>query len=128
MGGPSSGRWGDYKKRGIVEHSLVLSIEALLKAGLDPAGECSGSVSLDVPSGGGVKATLEYRLNPGSEPLLFYSLEPNGLTGHIRLQKTTPHLGGVRWFSCPSPSSRWCDQRVGKLYLPPGAVYLGCRD
>ena len=55
MGGPGSSRWGNYKKRGIVEHSLVLGIDALVDAGLDPTCECSGSISLEVPNGGGTK-------------------------------------------------------------------------
>jgi len=43
---------------------------------------------------------------------------------------TTPcHFGGVRWwFLCPlSRDGIYCGRRVGKLYLPPGGVYYGCR-
>ena len=65
MGGPGSGRWGDYKKRSIVEYSVALSIDALVRADLNPTCESSGSISLEVPNGGGVKASLEYRLDLG---------------------------------------------------------------
>lgn len=39
------------------------------------------------------------------------------------------HFGGVRWwFTCPlTLSGVRCYRRVGKLCLPPGAVYFGCR-
>ena len=47
----------------------------------------------------------------------------------ITLQTTRLHTGGLRWwFTCPrSPQGRACERRVGKLYLPPGARYFGCR-
>jgi len=48
---------------------------------------------------------------------------PVGLT-------TTPlPWGGVRWwFVCPLVvSGQACGRRVGKLYLPPGGRYFGCR-
>ncbi len=44
--------------------------------------------------------------------------------------ETTPcYFGGIRyWFICPlSLNDRPCCRRVGKLYLPPGARYYGCR-
>jgi hypothetical protein len=47
----------------------------------------------------------------------------------ILLQTSRPNYGGLRWwFTCPlggvgSP----CNRRVGKVYLPPGARYFGCR-
>ncbi len=43
---------------------------------------------------------------------------------------TTPcNLGGVRWwFICAlSKNGVYCGRRVGKLYLPPGGKYYGCR-
>lgn len=43
---------------------------------------------------------------------------------------TTPcNLGGHRyWFVCPlSKEDKQCMKRVGKLYLPPGGKYFGCR-
>jgi hypothetical protein len=47
----------------------------------------------------------------------------------IRLQATFPLLGGRRWwFTCPLiVNGRACHRRAGKLFLPPGARYFGCR-
>ena len=43
---------------------------------------------------------------------------------------TTPlPWGGLRWwFICPlTVNGCYCGRRVGKLYLPPGGRYFGCR-
>lgn len=47
----------------------------------------------------------------------------------VRLVTTPCHLGGVRWwFICPlTTKGHYCGRRVGKLYLPPGGMYYGCR-
>ena len=39
-------------------------------------------------------------------------------------------FGGERWwFTCPlKVNDVNCNRRVGKLYLPPGANYFGCRS
>lgn len=37
----------------------------------------------------------------------------------------------VWWFLCPVKDSlgrRRCGRRIGKLHLPPGEAYFGCRD
>lgn len=49
----------------------------------------------------------------------------------VFLTSTRPTFGGLRWwFRCPIKDSRGyrCENRVGKLYLPPGDVYFGCRE
>jgi len=47
----------------------------------------------------------------------------------VWLTTTRPHFGGLRWwFCCPlRVEGRPCGRRVGKLYLPPGGRYFGCR-
>ena len=47
----------------------------------------------------------------------------------VALQTTHPNYGGTRWwFTCPLViNGRPCSRRVGKLYLPPGGRYYGCR-
>jgi len=47
----------------------------------------------------------------------------------VRLATTKPRFGGVRWwFLCPwLVHGRPCNRRVGKLYMPPGGRYFGCR-
>lgn len=47
----------------------------------------------------------------------------------VRLQTTPTQFGGERWwFTCPLiVGGVACNRRAGKLYLPPGAKYFGCR-
>jgi len=47
----------------------------------------------------------------------------------VPLATTKCNLGGVRyWFVCPlSKNGVYCGRQVGKLYLPPGSRYFGCR-
>ncbi len=47
----------------------------------------------------------------------------------IRLETTPLHFGGHRWWGiCPLVVNNVpCNRRVGKLYLPPGDRYFGCR-
>lgn len=56
----------------------------------------------------------------------FTSRPELGLVSYpIALVTTSPHFGGRRWwFICPLEH---CGRRVGKLYLPPGGQYYGCR-
>lgn len=57
--------------------------------------------------------------------ILRYSLAWTGeaIECLIPLVTTRPYFGGLRrWFACPV-----CGRRVGKLYLPPGETYFGCR-
>ena len=62
---------------------------------------------------------------------LHYSLTRSGenLDYKVLLGTTRPRLGGLRWwFICPLVANgRKCGRRVGKLYLPPGGKYYGCR-
>ncbi len=47
----------------------------------------------------------------------------------VELVTTPCNLGGVRWwFTCPlTKDGVCCGRRVGRLYLPPGGGYYGCR-
>jgi hypothetical protein len=47
----------------------------------------------------------------------------------VSLTTTAPWFGGQRWwFVCPLViDGRPCERRVGRLYLPPGGRYFGCR-
>jgi hypothetical protein len=55
--------------------------------------------------------------------------EQESLDYRVRLTTTQPRFGGLRWwFVCPlGVNGRACSRRVGKLYLPPGRRYFGCR-
>jgi hypothetical protein len=58
------------------------------------------------------------------------SPEPQSADYRVSLTTTQPRFGGLRWwFVCPLIVRGWpCNRRVGKLHLPPGARYFGCRD
>jgi hypothetical protein len=86
---------------------------------------------------GEVTASVGYTFEPcgsGSAVLRFrYSVTRDGET--IRIDEpipvvtTRPHFGGIRWwFICPLVvNGKGCNQRVRKIYLPPGGRYFGCR-
>jgi hypothetical protein len=59
-----------------------------------------------------------------------YTGEKIHLDYNVDLISTPCSFGGNRfWFLCPlSRDGNKCNRRVGKLYLPPGAKYFGCRD
>lgn len=73
--------------------------------------------------------------NFGKELIVTYTVvnEPAGEIDHmdypIEIVRTPCHFGGFRrWFLCPFPKeAKQCGRRVGKLYLPPGGRYWGCR-
>jgi hypothetical protein len=82
------------------------------------------------------RASLGYEVNAtmtGLPPYvrLHYSLTRSGenLDYKVLLGTTRPRFGGLRWwFICPLiANGRKCGRRVGKLYLPPGGKYYGCR-
>ena len=46
----------------------------------------------------------------------------------VSLMTTRPYCGGRWWFLCPLVrGGRQCRARIGRLYLPPGRRYFGCR-
>ena len=82
-------------------------------------------------------ASAQYRLESAGEAGLIFRLsytvtirdEKVSVDEPIRLTTTRPHFGGVRWwFVCSLiVNGRACRRRCGKLYLPPGGRYFGCR-
>ncbi len=64
-------------------------------------------------------------------------ISTDGLTGErtpmaygVDMTTTPCNFGGVRhWFFCPLVvNGKACGRRIGKLYMPPGAKYFGCRN
>jgi hypothetical protein len=103
MGGFGSGKWSNILTRKVsVERCRVLSIKKLRLAGLfNGVGSAQSVVFND--------GALEYE---------------------IALERTACRLGGFRyWFVCPVVKDEiYCGNRVGKLYLPPGGKFFGCRQ
>lgn len=137
MGGLGSGIPMGATPRRMVEECLTLDVNALVRDLGD----------LDRPAGGRLNwngdarhatAAVDFEIIPdpkiGSILNLRYQISPSSRAVRrvcvpIRLQRTRPHLGGVRWwFTCPlTLDGRPCYRRVGTLHLPPGAFYFGCR-
>ena len=136
MGGYGSGRWGTHVKKNTVEDCRSLDTvrwtrDKLLEDGAVHAGGWRWTDA----STGEERASIGYEVNTaGPEPpyvRLHYKLTRSGedLDYKVLLETTHPRLGGLRWwFICPLVMNRrTCGRRVGKLYLPPGGRYFGCR-
>jgi hypothetical protein len=134
MGGYGSGRWDNHSKATTVEECRLLNISRWVREGViapdtsrrglwvwtnSYTGERTASIGYEVDTTGSPSwARLLYTYTPMGG-------EPESCDYTIQLVTTRPHFGGLRWwFVCPL---RGCGRRVGKLYLPPGGRYYGCR-
>ena len=123
MGGFGSGNRYRFRKKTTVERSLAVEIRDFRsKLGTNSGGTLTwgnkSSVHYFVTSGDGwATVTLHYRWD--SEDVRI----------PIALQTTPMQFGGNRWwFTCPLiVGGVACNRRCGKLYLPPGSRYFGCR-
>ena len=135
MGGWGSNRWNTHSKKSTIEDGLSLSISNFDKLGFlnlnggrltwtnTRTGEKIGEVGYSVqpPSNDQLRIFLEYsKIKQGTT---------ENISEPIDIITSVPYFGGLRyWFKCPlvlngSP----CNRRVGKIYLPHGAKYFGCR-
>jgi hypothetical protein len=129
MGGSGSGRWyRSESARTTVEDSLVLSITNFRGHLLNGS---AGTYTWKRLSH--VRATINYSVAiEWDQPVITLSYRIGGkedISYRVQTEITAPNYGGRRWwFTCPlSRNGRTCLRRVGKLYLPPGAKYFGCR-
>jgi hypothetical protein len=135
MGSSGSGRWGYHRKATIVEVCRVLDLGKIARKG-EFVPWYTGSVSWS--RGEEVVASIGYTVRPAGGRLILqlsYRWTRAGEAGEdvelpIRLETTPLHFGGCRWWGiCPLiVSGVACNRRSGKLYLPPGAKYFGCRE
>jgi hypothetical protein len=134
MGSWGSGRWDFHSKATTVEECRVLDLgEFARKGAFVPC--YAGSVRWS--RGEEVVASVAYTVRPVGDELvlqLSYRWTLAGEAGQdvelpIRLETTPLHFGGRRWWGiCPlAVNGQACNRRVGKLYLPPGGRYFGCR-
>jgi hypothetical protein len=141
MGGPGSGsyyQWWRPARKTTVEQCLSLDAnrwmrEGILKAGVHLRGSCRWTY------GDGRENSITYAvdtLDPACPVVqLSYTStragtqERESLDYPVELTSTRPRYGGLRWwFVCPLVvRGCTCERRVGKLYLPPGGRYFGCR-
>ena len=132
MGGLGSGRVGT---KAIVENCLVLSADALARQGLLGPDQFVWD-NVQVRTGAGepgayIVAQVDTR-NPGHYSMHLRYPVPGGrelFDGTVPITTTTTPWGALRWwFACPvSVGEGSCGRRAGKLYLPPGERYFGCR-
>ncbi|MBX3435421.1 MAG: hypothetical protein KF847_19065 [Pirellulales bacterium] len=129
MGGLGSGNHLWRRRKATVEESLWLSMLEIRDRLADGAAGSlawkwndgrQSSIGYRVASYGGAWiVTLHYRCGDSEDVEI-----------PVRLQSTPTQFGGPRWwFTCPLiVNGVACQRRVGKLYLPPGAKYFGCRS
>lgn len=115
-------------RRQTVEESLTLAVGDL-RGRLTPG--AYGGLAWGL--GTGDESTIGYRvaLEDGllTVRLSYRWRDDSNVTIPVRMQQTRPHYGGRRWwFTCPlAIDGRRCERRVGKLHLPFGQRYFGCR-
>jgi len=121
--------WSD---RSTVEDSKVLDIFWLRKNNYlcgYRSGTITWSIAGNVTGSIGIQVEIHRPPSPEGWARLFYAStksstgEVTQLDYKITLVTTRCHYGSYRWwFLC------LCGDRVGKLYLPPGVKYFGCRS
>src|SRR5262245_47651550 len=136
MGGKGSGSWYRWQKKQTVENSRFIDANRWMREGILKTGSLASGNWLWVnPQTNETIAAISYQVNAISPTYkwvrLSYSLTRTGeyLDYRIELSTTTPNYGGLRWwFICPLVKNNVpCKRRVGKLYLPIGERYYGCR-
>jgi hypothetical protein len=102
------------------------SRNSLLYLGLQRAGD--GTRTRDIQLGKQQAHRVAGDIS-GPTLALHYHQGETDVQMRIPLQATYPAFGGLRWwFTCPLiVNGVACNRRVGKLFLPPGAQYFGCR-
>lgn len=131
MGGFGSTRWGWHTKADTAEESLVLDVADLSRKGFLPRG-ASRTFSLAWTAGARTRGSVQLEVNTldGMPRIrLSYNWRDQPMDYLVELLETEPNYGGSRWwFRCPlSRNGISCSRRVGKLFLPPGARWFGCR-
>jgi hypothetical protein len=140
MGRPGSGNhyhWWRSRKKTVVERCRVLDANRWMREGILKGGVWqSGSWCWYRDASRKEKtAAIGYEVNTldpaGPWVRLSYTFTATQQQFDYRVELTTtrPRFGGLRWwFVCPLVVQGCpCNRRVGKLYLPAGGRYYGCR-
>jgi hypothetical protein len=141
MGGLGSGNfdhsWRSPKKT-VVEECIrldanYLTRNGILKANVQHTGDCRWVYE----SGGSFSVRYDVNTLDFAAPSMRQSYswvwvatkKQESADYRVRLTTTQPRFGGLRWwFVCPAIIGECpCKRRLGKLYLPPGDRYFGCR-
>ena len=136
MGGSGSGRWGwSHRKAKTVEDCFHLDVNRWMRDGQLGSGiYLTGAWTWTRQNylTGETKSSISFEVDTRGDPpyaRLMYKIGGNEINYKLPLETTPCTFGGVRWwFICPlAVNGHACGRRVGKLYLPPGATYFGCR-
>jgi hypothetical protein len=129
MGGLSSGNWWRWQgKKSTVEESLVVGMKDLRKRLFAGA---AGTLTWTWAGGG--KSSIGYYVTGSVDwptvHLHYRWRDTEDVNIAVDLGATPTQFNGERWwFLCPLiVRGIACNRRAGKLYLPPGAKYFGCR-
>jgi hypothetical protein len=129
MGGYGSGNWWRWQgKKDTVEESVALGMKDLRKRLFAGA---AGTLTWTWTSGN--KSSIGFYVTGSDDwPTVhlhyrWHDMEDVNIP--VRLEATPTQFGGRRWwFICPLiVRGNRCNRRAGKLHLPPGAKYFGCR-
>lgn len=128
MGGVGSGNWYRFDTKSTVEESLTLAVSNFrgrIYAGSTGTFTWTWSI--------GSKSSIGYSVIWGDPPTIklhYRWRDAEEVRVPVRLQTTPTQFGGQRWwFTCPLVvGGVACNRRAGKLHLPPGARYFGCRE
>jgi hypothetical protein len=130
----NSGRWGWHAKAQTVERCQTLDANRLTRLGVLKLGTTlSGEITWPPGAWEGNRVGCEVSMldEAAAWLRLFYTFTAAsaGVDYRVTLTTTRPHYGGLRWWLvCPlAVNGVRCNRRVGKLYLPPGGRYFGCR-
>jgi len=129
MGGLGSGNWYRWQERkSTVEESLGVAMRDF-RGRIYPW--AAGTLCW-TNSHSGKKSSVGWQVT-GREVLIltlnYRWRDSEDVQVPVWLQTTPTQFGGKRWwFTCPLIlNGVACNRRAGKLYLPPGARYFGCR-
>jgi hypothetical protein len=139
MGGSGSGNhyhWWRHGKKTVVEDCRSLDANRWMREGILRAGvHLSGTWAWFRDAQRTEKtSSIDYEVNTLEDPPWLrldytFTQSQQHVDYRVDLGATLPRFGGLRWwFYCPLVvNGRPCGRRVGKLYLPPGRRYFGCR-
>jgi hypothetical protein len=129
MGGTGSGNWWRWQgRKSTVEESLSLAMKDFRRRLYSNA---AGTFTWTWAGGG--KSSIGYfvtwNCDAPTATLHYRWRDREDVRIPVLLEATPTQFGGRRWwFICPLiVRGIACNRRAGKLYLPPGAKYFGCR-
>jgi len=136
MGGYGSGRWRWHTGRYRVEDCFPLDVNKLRRDRLlyepSPGDGAWGSLEWHKVRTKEKTGSAGYRIERDAGGIVYrlqYKAGEVEVDLPVQVERLPQHFGGDRWwFRCPLVvNGKPCQRRCGKLYLPPGSRYFGCR-